>query len=367
MGDHRPRAGVETEMHRLWVQVLGRSDFGVDEDFFDVGGTSLLALRLVVEARRQLGFALPPSAVFEQPTVAGLALHLRGAATSEPTALVPIRPAGGRPPLYCVHPIGGSVACYLPLARALDEDQPVFGLQAVGLSGQGSAPDRVEALAAAYIGEIVEARGVRPFALVGYSFGGVVAFEMARQWRERFGTTPFLVLVDAPTDYSRLDPEVYPYLTVARTVLKIPFDPTAALGASRAQAVRALRDGAVAAGHFPPGTDLSLVDRIVDVVAANCRAVAAYQFGRLDGPAVLFRSTTDPQDGPDLGWGRVLPGLVVRPVGLDHYEIMETQGVPHVLADLAGDLRGLYDVRVEEEGWSGYSERMASAGSRTGR
>ncbi|HLL47332.1 MAG TPA: amino acid adenylation domain-containing protein, partial [Longimicrobiaceae bacterium] len=127
--DAAPRDGVEAALCALWSETLGVERVGVLDDFFEVGGHSLAAVRLVGRVNGAFRAALPVSALLHARTVRGMAEALRdGGACTAPSPLVPIRPGGSRPPFFCVHAAAGSVLPYLPLADALGPDQPFYGL-----------------------------------------------------------------------------------------------------------------------------------------------------------------------------------------------------------------------------------------------
>jgi aspartate racemase len=195
--DHLPRDPLELQLAQLWEQVLGVRPIGVHDDFFELGGHSLLAVRLLALIEKHLGKRLPVAAIFQAPTVARLAHLLRqdGRALKW-SCLVPIQTGGSRPPLFCVHPGGGSVLRYQRLARALGPDQPFYGLQEYGRE-KGQVPhSSIEEMAAHYLEEARSLQPRGPYFLGGYSFGGIVAFEMACQLRAQGQAVALLALLD---------------------------------------------------------------------------------------------------------------------------------------------------------------------------
>jgi aspartate racemase len=177
-----PRDTLERQLTGIWQTVLQVPSVGVTDNFFDLGGHSLLAIRLFTQIERATGQQLPLASLFKAPTIEQLADLLRTEGWSESWAsLVPIQPEGTRPPLYCVHAAGGHVLFYRDLAKYLDRDQPLYGLQAQGLDGTRPAHSRVEDMAAHYITEVRALQPTGPYYLAGECFGGRIAFEMARQ------------------------------------------------------------------------------------------------------------------------------------------------------------------------------------------
>src|SRR5262249_1832473 len=156
------------------------------DNFFELGGHSLLAVRLMVKIRQATGKTLPLTSLFQGATVEHLAsiLHQKEGKFSH-RSLVPIHPQGSKPPFFCVHPIGGNVLCYYELAQELGPDQPFYGLQSQGLDGLQPPEADIESMAAHYIQEIKTVQKEGPYHLGGWSMGGMIAFEMARQLKSQ--------------------------------------------------------------------------------------------------------------------------------------------------------------------------------------
>jgi thioesterase domain-containing protein/acyl carrier protein len=193
-----PRNPLEAQLVKIWSDVLGIPSVGIQEDFFAIGGHSLLAVRLMARMEEQFAKNLSLSLLFQNPTIEQLALIL-GQQNDEQEALlalVPIQPLGDKSPLFCVHPSGGNVVCYRELAQALGEERPFYGLQSVGLSGQLPPHTTVEAMAEFYLTEIQEIQPQGPYFLMGWSLGGLVAYEMAQQLHLVGQSVAFLGLLD---------------------------------------------------------------------------------------------------------------------------------------------------------------------------
>ncbi len=180
-GDGVPQDGLERDLAEIWAKVLGVSSVGRHDNFFELGGHSLLALRLFADIERLTGRSLPLATVFRAPTIAELAARLRAEVVEHTTSLVPLQPRGALPPLYCVHQHTGHLFCYRHLVAHLGPEQPAFGLAPPGLDGMETPIDRIEHLAAHYLGAIRARQARGPYHLLGYCFGGIVAFEMAHQ------------------------------------------------------------------------------------------------------------------------------------------------------------------------------------------
>ena len=190
------RDDVEIELAKIWETLLDRP-VGVKDNFFELGGDSILAARLFVQIEKQFGKNFALATLFEAPTVEQLASIVRKEESSVGSScLVPIKPNGSKPPLFCIHPIGGNILSYQDLARHLDPDRPVYGLQSQGASKKQAPLTRVEDMASLYIEEIQTVFSHEPYFIAGYSFGGLVAFEMARQLYDRNQKVGIVALLD---------------------------------------------------------------------------------------------------------------------------------------------------------------------------
>jgi phthiocerol/phenolphthiocerol synthesis type-I polyketide synthase E len=192
------------QLMSIWQELLGIDSVGPDQNYFDLGGDSSLAVHLFVQIERVFNVKLPLATLFEAPTIEELARILRREARSSGwSPLVPIQTAGSRPPFFCVHGAGGNVLIYRDLARRLGSDQPFYGLQAPGLDGSCPPLARVEDMAALYAREIRRAQPSGPYFIGGYCLGGTIAFEIARQIQAQGEHVALLAMFDT-TDWSKI-------------------------------------------------------------------------------------------------------------------------------------------------------------------
>jgi amino acid adenylation domain-containing protein len=193
-----PRDTIELKLAQIWSKVLNIYPIGVTHNFFELGGHSLLAVRLMSQIQQQFQRNLPLATLFTSPTIKQLAHLLRSSTDSLPwSALVRIRTNGSKPPLFCIHPAGGNVLCYQNLACYLSSEQPVYGLQSVGLNPQNPHHTSIEQMATYYIKEMQTVQPHGPYFLSGWSLGGLVAFEMAQQLKHLGEQTAQLILIDS--------------------------------------------------------------------------------------------------------------------------------------------------------------------------
>lgn len=203
-----PRTDVEKLVSDIWCSVLGLSAISINDNFFEIGGHSLAAVQIMSRLEKETGKRLPISALFESSTIASLSLLLQMDGKSITwDSLVPIRPNGHKTPLYIVHGAGLNVLLFNTLASHMDTDQPIYGLQAKGLNGVDKPLDKLEAIAAHYVNEITKHNPNGPYALAGYSFGGTIAYEMAKQLQAINKEVKVLALFDSYADQT---PYAYP-------------------------------------------------------------------------------------------------------------------------------------------------------------
>jgi thioesterase domain-containing protein/acyl carrier protein len=169
---------------QVWQEVLQTPISGPEDDFFEVGGDSLKAITFMIDLERALGLELSLTLITEAPKFARLCEILRGHRTTRYVALVPLKPGDGLPPVFIIHGLGGNVAGLFPMTRRMTYPGAVIGIQARGLDGREPPHATVEAMAAEYLREVKARQPDGPYYLCGYSFGGLVAFEMARRLRE---------------------------------------------------------------------------------------------------------------------------------------------------------------------------------------
>jgi thioesterase domain-containing protein/acyl carrier protein len=306
-----PRDPLEAQLATIWSELLGVYPVGITDRFMDLGGDSALAVSLVSRIEDRLGRKLPMVALFHEPTVEYLAdLLRRPAGSPEENSLVPIQPQGPRRPLYCIHPAGGTVFCYLELARFLDDDQPVYGLQAQGIDGVLAPHTSVEEMAEHYVKAIRLQQERGPYLICGWSSGGIIAFEVARQIEEQGEDVDVLALFDAgmhdPEEGSFDENDLLPMLMMmfpgeskekTQALQKAPAEEQLAYFQKRAELAQLVVAGAAA----------SQAQNVYQVFQANMEAITQYRPKPYRGKITLFRATehtTPMHKDPHLGWGR---------------------------------------------------------------
>ena len=192
------RDPLEMQLTKIWEAVLGVRPVGIDDSFFSLGGHSLLAVRLFDQIARLVGRTLPLPTLFHAPTIRELADILRRQDWTPPwTSLTPIRPGGSRLPLFLVPPAASTSLHFAPLAQRLEPEQPLYGLDPLGLDDRSTPHRRIERMAAHYLREIRLLQPAGPYLLGGACLGGHVAFEMAQQLTAAGEEVALLVILDS--------------------------------------------------------------------------------------------------------------------------------------------------------------------------
>ncbi len=355
-----PRNPIETQLAQLMAGVMGLEQVGATDNFFEIGGHSLLAVRLIAQIHKQFGQDLSVAAFFQNATVADLAgLLLRPTETSPYSPLVALQPVDPSPgqtrrPFFMAHPADGLVLSYLNLARCLGPDQPFYGLQSEGLSGERPLHTRIEAMAAEYIRALQTIQPQGPYRLGGWSMGSVVAFEMAQQLRQQGQQVDLLALIDHEAPLSHVLGETLANLADERTLLTAflkggrlgqELPPEIAQLDINEQLNYLLEQVRILESTLPQSESLQ-IHRLFQVFKANVQAVQSYKPQRYPGRIVLFwandQSTPDQkpveENSSDAtqGWGQLSTEPVeVHLVPGNHYTMFDE---PHV-STLAERLR----------------------------
>jgi amino acid adenylation domain-containing protein len=192
---------IEEQIREWFQDLLGASDVSEDDDFFALGGHSLVGIRLLSKIRSSYGIQMHLASLLHTRTVRAIAAAVRdakaNAGSSKEKALVPIQPNGNKPPIFLIHAVGGDVLFYEPLAAALGDEQPVFAFRSPLSYQRQMRESSVAEQAQAFVREMQSFYPYGPYFIAGHSYGGVLAFEMARQLYGLGLTPELLVLIDS--------------------------------------------------------------------------------------------------------------------------------------------------------------------------
>ncbi|SDP28711.1 enterobactin synthetase component F [Streptomyces sp. cf386] len=294
-GARRPATAREEALTLLFAQVLGVEQVGPDDAFFDLGGTSLLAVRLVARVREEFGVELTIGSLFEAPTPAALATRLQATGPASGDALdvvLPLRAEGDRPPLFAVHPAGGIAWCYAGLSARLGPGQPVYGIQARGLVGDEPLPRTLQEEAEDYVRQIREVRPHGPYRLLGWSVGGVLAHTVAVLLQDAGEPVELLALLDAfPAEQWRERPAPEEGDALTAVLRMAGFDRTHER--TRDDVLATLRR----AGSPLAGLSEHTLARIVDIVPNHARLMREHHHRRFEGDVLFFTAAAPrPED-----------------------------------------------------------------------
>ncbi len=307
-----PGSETERRIAAVWRDLLGVARIEPHDNFFELGGSSLLAVRLGSRLRAELGIEAPPHLLLAHPTLGSFASALSSSASAPEASgcLVAVQPRGGRPPLFLVHPAGGHVYLFRQLGEELGEDQPLYGLRALGLEPGETPAASIEEMAERYLAEIRAFRPAGPYLLGGSSMGGMIAWEMAQRLAASGEQVPLLVLFDT-------------------------FGP--------GQLPDRGKDGELARSEMERGeAEPEGRQRLLAVIRANVEAMYAYEPRPYPGKAIFFRADdrgTDPPH-PERPWIELARGgTEIYPVPGDHVSLHARPHVAAVAARLARCLR----------------------------
>jgi amino acid adenylation domain-containing protein len=332
-----PRDELELQLTNIWKRVLDVESIGIRDNFFELGGHSLIAVKLFNEIERVWGRNLPLATLFQKPTIEQIAVVLRQQEWSAPwSSLVLIRSGGSQPPLFCIHPVGGNILEYHTLAKYLDRSQPVYGLQSQGLDGQQPLK-RVEDMASHYIREIQQIQPHGPYFLTGYSFGGLVAVEMAQQLVAQGQKIALLALLD--TSAPNL-PNIRPSLVKSIGIHLInlcKLNPE-----ERAHYIMGRMEYRFRSDNEKDFLAKSLYNRadlnpgLLNVLDANLEAGQEYIARIYPGDVTLMRCQIQDIEHylhPEFGWNDIITGKVdIHPIPGPHFTMLKEPRV-RVLAE----------------------------------
>jgi phthiocerol/phenolphthiocerol synthesis type-I polyketide synthase E len=368
-GTQRPVAtgsGLEILIEEIWCDLLGVTAVRPEDDFFDFGGDSMLAIRVTSRLEKALGVELPVRLLLEFPRVDDLARAVeavisragrdseshRAEAVNRPSIVVSMNPNGNLPPLFCVHPSNGSVFCYTDLSRGLGPDQPFYGLQAPGIEADEEIPATIEEIAARHI---LAMRGIQPsgpYFLGGWSMGGVIAYEMCRQLGSAQVGKLVLFDIAPPNASNRVLGREYDDSAETEWFLRdlermigrsLPVSAERLAMLQPEERMEFVLEQVSASNAIGRETELPRLRRLVRVFRQNINALIHYRPGPYPGPIVVLKASETAVPARSLV---DLPkGIEVHLVPGRHFTILREPNVRIVAeklrASLAADRRAL--------------------------
>ena len=317
-----PRDHIEMVMYRVWRRLLLHPSFGISDNFFAVGGTSISAIKVAHAVGEEFGLNVPIRELVLHPTIEGLAARIRegGSGLTGDGSLIELRRGDGTQRVVCVHPAGGTAFCYLPLSAALPETVGVLGLQSPGINAGETRLPTVEAMAEEYL-RLVDPRPGESVVLCGLSYGGLVAYEMGRRLASAGHLAVSVVLLDT---HGTEDP-------VARAAV----EPVEAAE---------FREKLVRFNGMYPGIDDSQVERYFHVYNHNRMTARDYLPPESPARLVFVEAQEHGEDDADSAGARDFwrrragGGLLVEPVRCGHWDMLESGALPRVAEIIAAEL-----------------------------
>jgi phthiocerol/phenolphthiocerol synthesis type-I polyketide synthase E len=324
-----PRDEIEQTISSIWQEFLGIEQVGIHDDFFDLGGDSLLAVQLITKLNETLQKSLSPHSLLQSSTIAALAALIKDNSelsanpdqqlqTASESLLVEIQRGSFKQPLFLVHPVGGHVYIYRDLARYLGSDQPVFGIQAHASDGETESFAKVEEMAARYIEAVRVQQPEGPYFFGGSSFGGTVAFEMAQQLNAQGEKIALLTLIDTPGSgqmpvlATEDDTAILVYLLGVGFNLSLSMEVLQKLEPEK-QLLYFLEQVKIANRVVPPDFGLAQIRQFLHLFKVHAQAMRNYIPQTYGGRIIFFRATEQNEvnaKNPELPWIDVAPGGV---------------------------------------------------------
>jgi thioesterase domain-containing protein/acyl carrier protein len=330
-----PRNTLEQDIAQLWQEVLGTGKAGVFDNFFEAGGDSLAAVRLVAGLEIRFNTKLPVASLFGAQTIAQLA-HVINNQLAHWSPIVPIQPQGTQTPIFAVHALGAMVLSYEPLARALGKDQPFYGIQAYGFEDDQTPYTDLNEMLEFYVAAIRQQQPQGPYQLIGHSFGGVLAIEIARKLQAQGEQVNFVGLLDTHMPIRYADVSV-DHALILKTfaehnfgVVDVPL-----------RALRLMKPDVMiktVAERFHDAVSEDFIRSAIDIIRGFQRMMIGFVMEPIDVPVVLFT----PQDlatkargfalsvglrrnTKTRGWHKISQQLEIIEVPGDHHGLLKVQ------------------------------------------
>ncbi len=322
-----PSNEIESKLASLWEIVLDKKPIGVRDNFFELGGHSLLAARLMHRIEQQLGQRLPLAALLQAPTIEQLARVMNRSEQDAWSSLVPLQAEGSHAPFFCVHGVGGNVLGFRDLVRHLGNDQPFYALQPQGLDGKRECLKSVPEMAALYLQEIRKVQPQGPYRIGGYSFGGLVAYEMAQMIEAQGEQVALLALFDS-----------YPMKGTGGSQIKN------LMGVPLKQRLTFLiKKGTFVVMTLRKRIELRMLPRTLRNVRQACsKAADQYDVQPYGGRVTLFRvrekSVDSLNDPYAVWWQMAAQGVDLREINGDHLSLLKEPQVRFLAEELADAL-----------------------------
>lgn len=329
-----PRDLLEAQLATIWEEVLGIQRVGVADDFFELGGHSLSAVRVIGQVEQQLGKQLSLTSLFEEPTIEHLASLLRETKTSsdiERSLLISMQKKGEKPPVFFIHPSGGSVHFYTDLAHAMGRERPFYGIQAQGMNRDAPIHTRIEEMAELYRRVIQSRVPEGPFLLGSWSLGVVIAYEIAQQLSYLGFEVGFLGMLDQGPVLPAKEPEDDADYLAGVFGAHVPVTVEMLRRLDQEEQISLVWKEARRVHFIFPDVTRDQFAFFIRILRTQTEAWRRYRPQPYNGHLTLFRAQEQGDEAPaerDMGWGRLVTGGVsIIDVPGDHLSMIHP---PHV-------------------------------------
>lgn len=345
-----PRDSIEKKLAEIWAEVLKAERVGIKDDFFDLGGHSLLAVVLAARVKKYFNVEISLVTLFQDPTVENLARLIRRRHDADLTSpLIKIQDKGNKSPFFCVLPVGGSVLLYRDLAQAIGDDQDFYAFQPIGLDQADKPFHTIEEIAGFYLTFLRTVQPAGPYKLGGWSIGGIIALEMARQLQTQGEPVSILVMIDShfclPHQRKMADKIISDdtalIVAMSRELSKvlgenIKYSISKLRSMSKEEQLSYIFEQACRENLLPEGVEPTYFNRLFEMYKANVHAFFQYRLQTYPGRAVLFSSEKGDQSffGNSAGeWKKFIPAMDFHTIPGNHYTMLQKPNI-HILAHL---------------------------------
>ncbi|MCZ7672437.1 MAG: alpha/beta fold hydrolase [Chloroflexi bacterium] len=342
-----PETDLQKQLVQVWEDVLHVSPIGIHDNFFELGGHSLLALRLVSAIHKVTGVKLPLPRLFQEGTIAAIATYINDPIFETPLSPIIILRSGDPDlaPLILIHPGSGQVLPYLTLVDKLPAEQPIYGVQSLGLLPDTPAQIDIETMTATYLQALAEAQIPQPYHLTGWSMGGVVALEMAQQLAATNTPVRSLTLIDTyapnnqsgePNDTQLLQWFVQDagYLMPSVKLTLLPDE------AETGMQLQHLWQQLQETGDLPPALTLADLQQQFAVFRANYAAMQAYKPQRYSQPVhmIVAKDSAKSVRSKWLGWKKYFAKKSVNVLRTTHFDLLKAPHVTRIAKEITRKL-----------------------------
>jgi amino acid adenylation domain-containing protein len=346
-----PHDLVEVKLIQIWRNLLKLEDISTQDDFFALGGHSILAVRMFNKIQETFGVNLPLTSLFHRPTIKHLASLIKQQnGTISWSSLAEIQPTGNRPPVFCVHGMPGDVLWYCGLVPHMDQDQPLWGLESQGLDGVQQPILTIEEMASLYIKEMQSIQPKGPYYICGYSFGGSVVYEMACQLEQKGIKVGLLAIIDHANSKSG-----YYQVKIGLAFFKafasnLPYRILDLFNLKPDQFIARLRRNlgyfikSLTGGIFTRTNDELKASDLIDsadelpmatqeIIRINYKAMIEYTPRRYNGVVTLIRARGGRlfvSPDPEMGWGKFANSVDIRIIPGSHLGLFRDPNIRYL-------------------------------------